>query len=134
MAVSGFLGGDPSLVVAVNSALSIVLVVFSLLYPSIAWLCFAFHGVAAVVLASQLMGAVVWSELGPETVWTKVLGYVLVFGEPLFWLVLHGSLVSFIDHWAEIVTLVVAMYVVSAFLIWKSYTGTLQWSDAVGGA
>ena len=118
--MGGFLGGNASVVVLADSALSMVLVVFSLLYPSMAWLFFAFHGVVAVVLASRLMDVVVWSELGPGTVWTKVFGYVLVFGEPLFWLVLHGSLVSFIDHWAAMVTLVLAMYVVSVFLMWRT--------------
>jgi len=123
--VSGFLGGDPSVVVLEDSVLSMVFVVLSLLYPSMAWLLFAFHGVTAVVLASRLMEVVVWSELGPEAFWAKVFGYMLVFGEPLFWLVLHGSLVSFIDHWSVMVTLVLTMYVVSVILMWR--TGS-NWS------
>ena len=126
MAVRGFLGGNVSVVVFVDSALSMMLVAFSLLFPSMAWLLFAFHGVAAVVLASRLMEAATWSELGAEAFWAKVLGYVLVFGEPLFWLVLHGSLVSFIDHWAAMVTLVLAMYVFSVVLMWRTGSGWLR--------
>jgi hypothetical protein len=118
--VGGFLSGDSSTVVLEDAVLSTVLIAISLLYPSMAWLCFAFHGVTAVVLASRLMEVVVWSELGVVTVWTKVFGYMIIFGEPLFWLVLHGSLVSFIDHWSLMVTLVLTMYVVSVILIWRT--------------
>jgi hypothetical protein len=131
------LGKDTARVTLADSALSLAFIAFSIAYTGAAWLLFALHGMTAVIMMSHQLSAVesvVGRGLGPEVLFWKFIGYVWGAAEPFFWLIVHASLVSFIDHWCAIVTLVVAMYIVSAVLIWKSYTGTFQWNTAGEGA